>query len=123
MDKIFQLNKWFVLFCGLLVVVYVSLQYVINTELTTLGQEYGTEVFTWEWPDGKDRYLSNAVLKAHVLKRNEGDAIVEVTGRQRLETRSDDGKIVGEAQNQDCHALLTLYKSGKAWLLGKVEIK
>jgi hypothetical protein len=47
MEKLFRPNKWFVGFCGLLIVVFVSLQYVSRMRLQGLAQAWGKEIYTW----------------------------------------------------------------------------
>lgn len=124
MDKLFQPNKWFVIFCGLLIVVFFSLQYVVNTRLSEIGKMLGTQIFTWEWPQAdRDCYSNVVITDCHVVKRSETDAVLEVKAKQVIEEKSLDIRAKPKEQQGECDALLTLYRSGKNWELGKVELR
>ncbi len=120
MEKIFTPNRWFVLFCALLIVVFGTLKIVGDMNVANIAAEEGTKIFTWTWP-GLNWQSTFVQVHPHVLTRNEHDALVEVSGRQII-TGLDEP--AGAASTQcDAKALLTLYRLNGNWELGKVELK
>lgn len=125
MEKIFTPNKWFVAFCGLLVVVFLSLKWVINMRIADEAKEIGQEIFTWKW-DSLNWQSSAEMTGAEVLRVTDTDAIVKVQGKQVLTRSSGDGQNeAGQPKREvvDCGATLTFYKSSNKWKLGKVELQ
>lgn len=125
MEKIFTPNKWFVAFCGLLVLVFLSLKWVINTRIADEAKEIGQEIFTWSW-DSQHWKSSAEMTGAEVLRVTDTDAIVKVQGKQVLTQLGGDGQSVAGAPKSevvDCSATLTFYKSSNKWKLGKVELQ
>jgi hypothetical protein len=121
MEKIFTPNKWFVLFCALLVTMWLALQLVATMRLEALATEEATHVFSWQWLGvGRSRAK---IEKAHLLKRSEADAIVRVTARQIVEEEKNSGHFIAKNPEVTCSALLTFYRVDKDWLLGKVEFE
>lgn len=125
MEKIFYPNKWFVLFCGLLVLVWIVLQSVANMRIAEHAKLVGQHIFSWSWPDR--RWLSAAqITKADVLHRTGTDAVVKIEGRQVLTMPGAGSQIdSGSSKSEvvDCAATLTFYKASNNWVLGKVELK
>lgn len=124
-EKLFRPSRWFVYFCGLLVLVWLALQYVSNERLSAQAKEEGKNLFTWSW-----KVLGAAsqadITEVKVLHRSEGDAVVQVKGRQGI-TISDPGATASatgdKSEMLDCGATLTFYKSSNKWILGKVELQ
>ncbi len=121
MEKLFHPNKWFVAFCGLLIVVFFSLQYVSTLRLQSLAQAWGAQIFTWDWP-GQELHSRAKITKAELVKKTESDAILKVTGTQTLE-RAGAADVAQQHTETECGALLTFYKSNNDWVLGKVELQ
>lgn len=112
MDKIFTPNRWFVLFCALLIVIFGALTLVQDMHVAEFARQKGTEIFTWSWPSMN--WQSNIVqVNSHVLRRDANDAVVEVTGRQ----------VINGLNECETKAVLTLYRLNSKWELGKVELK
>jgi hypothetical protein len=125
MENIFRPNKWFVMFCGLLVCVWLGLQLVATMRLADEAKLVGKHVFTWEWP-AAGLYSSATIGKADVIRRSDTDAIVKVKGEQLLTSarQSADGKPGSErSEVVECGATLTFYKSSNDWVLGRVELE
>jgi hypothetical protein len=121
MEKIFTPNKWFVLFCALLVLMWLALQLVATMRLEALATEEATHVFSWQWLGvGRSRAK---IEKAHLVKRSEADAIVRVMARQVVEEEVKSGHFIAKEPEVTCSALLTFYRVDKDWLLGKVEFE
>ena len=124
MEKIFHPNKWFVLFCGLLVLVWAGLQAVANMRIADEARLAGRRIFSWEWP-GRSWFSRAEITDAKVVRRTDTDAIVKIKGHQYLNVPqaadpADKGKEKSEVV--DCHATLTFYRSSNRWMLGKVEL-
>lgn len=122
MEKIFTPNRWFVLFCALLIVVVGSLKLVGDMHLAEFATEKGQEIFSWSWPD---RNLTSSVVqaRAHVIRRDANDAMVEFTGQQVLTNLPGDSRIELDPKEANVKAVLTFYKLNSEWVLGKVELK
>lgn len=118
MEKLFRPNKWFVGFCGLLIVVFVSLQYVSRMRLQSLAEAWGNEVYTWDWP-ARNLHSRATMTKAEVIKKTESDAVVKVTGTQTLE----ESGAKPQRSDTECGAVLNFYKTNNDWVLGKVELQ
>jgi hypothetical protein len=121
MEKIFTFNKWFVLFCGLLVLMWLALQTVATMRLEELAAEEAKHVFSWQWLGfGRSR---GVIEKAHLIKKSEADAIVRVTARQVVEAEAEPGHFQSKGPEVTASALLTFYRVDKDWLLGKVDFE
>jgi len=121
MEKIFSPNRWFVLFCGLLIVVWALLQFVGSMRLSQAAQEVGAEVFTWNWPE-KHLVSEATITDTKIIKKTDNDAVVAVKARQTL--RSDAGtNSTGDTRQSECDATLTFYRNSNVWYLGKVELQ
>jgi hypothetical protein len=143
MEKLFTPNKVFVFFCGMLIAVWLGLQYVSNSLLMEIAKKDGESVFDWYWPTYK---LNSQVdhLEAHIVNRSATDAVVSVEGKQQLafkdkpadpsnpsslKTEGKQGKpesinVPKEvSKTTDCKATLTYYHTDKYWVLGKVELQ
>ncbi len=126
MEKIFLPNKWFVLFCALLIVVWAFLQLVANTRISDEAKAYGQNIFTWYWsgPNWQSRVEK---LDTEIVRRTATDAIVKIKGKQvlSLATQDEGGELkqtTGNAEKSvDCAATLTFYRLNNDWILGKVE--
>lgn len=112
-------NKWFVLFCGALIVVWVLLQMISSMRICDEAKYLGSRVYTWEW-SGADWQSQAEMKKADVVKRTATDAIVKVYGRQVI-TKVDKATNEKKSETVDCQATLSLYRSNNNWVLGKVE--
>lgn len=125
MEKIFTPNRWFVLFCALLILVWGALRIVADIRLCERAKSFGHIIFTWNWPD---LALQSKVesINAQVLRRGSHDAVVTVTGRQvisKLPLSDDQSKIKESSTKTDLKAILTFYRDQDKWELGKVELK
>ncbi len=124
MDKIFSPNKWFVVFCGLLVVTWACLQWVVQQRIVDEAKTVGQKIFSWSW---SDKWRSTVrITRAEVVRRSATDAIVKIEGRQALvAVRSDsqERQTPEKLERVDCSALLTFYRMGNRWFLGKVELQ
>lgn len=118
-EKVFRPNKWFVAFCGLLVLVFAGLQFVMNMRIADEAKAIGEHIFTWSWPD---RHWSSTaeITRADVVQRSGTDAIVKIQGRQVL---SGSGSGSAGQEIVDCGATLTFYRSSNNWVLGRVELQ
>lgn len=131
MEKLFRPNRIFVIFCLLLIFVWVGLQYVSNLRVSEAAREEAQQIFDWNWPG---QLVSNAeITDVSVLGRTENEAKVRVKARQTLtklaavdEKQSDKNRpetqpAGGAAVKDDTACVLTLYRSDRKWVLGKVE--
>jgi len=125
MEKIFRPSKWFVLFCGLLVLVWAGLQAVANMRIADHAKLIAAQIYTWSWT-GPNWRSKAEITEARVVQRTDTDAIVKVRGRQVLtsfpEGHPDDFKNA-RSEVVDCSATLTFYRSSSNWILGKVELQ
>ena len=122
MEKIFSPNRWFVLFCALLIVVWGALKIVADMHLAEQGKARAAEVFTWTWTVDPQRTSRVESVSAKVLGRNANDATVEVTGTQLLQKSVNNGDAPGMPEKAKVRAVLTFYRLNNQWELGKVEI-
>lgn len=120
-EKVFRPSKWFVLFCALLVIVWVTWKMVANMRLADDAKYYGQDIFTWDWPD-KNWRSQVEIKNAKVIKADGTQAVVEVKGRQRLTSAGPDDNMT-DTETVDCSAVLTFYRSSNRWVLGRVELK
>ena len=120
MEKFFQPNKWFVMFCAILIAVFVLLQSVSNMRVLDGAKAVARDLFTWQWDDCD---ASVDITDASVLKKTETDAVVQVKGRQSLRFAPPDNKMGSKERAADVTATLTFYKSQNDWFLGKVELQ
>lgn len=118
-EKVFHPSKWFVFFCGLLVIVWVSWKVVVNMRVADDAKYYGQEVFSWDWPEKNWRSQAQ-INDAKVIKADGTEAVVEVRGTQRL---TSPGANDNMTETVDCSAVLTFYRSSNRWILGRVELK
>lgn len=125
MERIFRPNKWFVIFCALLILVWVGLQCVANLRLAEEAKSCGLHVFTWAWPN-LGWNSSAEVTEASVLKKTDTDAVVKIQGRQVVKfSPSGLNEAAGKNRSEvvDCNATLTFYRASGHWVLGKVELQ
>jgi hypothetical protein len=119
MEKIFRPGKWFVLFCGLFVLVWGARQYVSNAVLRDDAQRYAAYVFNWQWA-GSDWASQANIVETDVLNHDDNDAVVKVKAHQQFRQHANDQLAVA-----DCSAILKLYKRSTAhgviWELGEVQ--
>ncbi|MBI4533982.1 MAG: hypothetical protein HY711_08535 [Candidatus Melainabacteria bacterium] len=124
MENIFRPSKWFVVFCGALVVVWAVLQLVSNLRVADEAKRQAREIFAWQWP-GKNLVSSAEITEATVVRRTDTDAIVRVKGRQTIKTinaGTTEGVNKESTEAVDCGAILTFYRSSNHWVLGKAEL-
>jgi len=128
MEKLFQPNKWFVLFCAIFIAIFAALSYVTKLRLEAFAKANAVEIFTWVWAD---RNLCSAatITEAKVLKMNANDAVVEVSGEQtvapwdvKLLSKAELAQPGGKPETTACKAILTVYRNQNNWALGKVEL-
>ncbi len=124
MEKIFSPNRWFVLFCALLIFVWGALKLVADMNLAEYAKAMGAEVFTWSWTADPQQRSRIESVSAKVLARNANDATVEVIGTQLLQkSGNNDGEQAPDTAAKDkVRAVLTFYRLNNQWELGKVEI-
>ncbi len=137
MEKLFRPNRIFVIFCLLLIFVWLGLQYVSNIRISEAARSEALEVFDWRWPG---QVASNVeITDVSVLAKSENEAKVRVKAKQTLTKlagddaekteKRDDPKSTspdiqpasGAACQSDTACVLTLYRSNRNWVLGKVE--
>ncbi|MCC6977836.1 MAG: hypothetical protein IT343_05910 [Candidatus Melainabacteria bacterium] len=129
MEKLFRPNKIFVVFCLLLIFVWLGLQYVSNIRITEAATAEAQEVFDWSWPG---QVSSKAeITNVSVLNRSDNEAKVRVKAKQTLTKLADspgaldkDGSskaAIDGPSTSDTACVLTLYRSDRNWVLGKVE--
>lgn len=112
MEKLFSINKWFVFFCGLFVLVWLALQTVSNQRIVEIAKLDAQSVFSWQWQDMGWGEAAD-ITEAKVLKLTKFDAKVRIVGKQRA--------ISPDGQTEKLVATLTFYRQGKNWILGRVE--
>lgn len=115
MEKFFRPNRIFIIFCLLLIVVWLGLQYVSNLRITDAAAAEAQEIFDWSWPQ---QVSSTAeITDVAVLSKSENEAKVRVKAKQTL-TKLVDSK---DTSSSDTACVLTLYRFNRNWILGKVE--
>ncbi|MBA3856091.1 MAG: hypothetical protein C0507_04205 [Cyanobacteria bacterium PR.3.49] len=130
MEKLFRPNKIFVIFCLLLIIVWVGLQYVSNMRITEAATAEAEEVFDWSWPGQVSSKVE--ITNVSVLNRSDNEAKVRVKAKQTLTKLVDalgapdkkDGSSTAATSGpstSDTACVLTLYRSDRNWVLGKVE--
>lgn len=130
MEKLFRPNKIFVIFCLLLIIVWVGLQYVSNMRITEAATAEAQEVFDWSWPGQVSSKVE--ITNVSVLNRSDNEAKVRVKAKQTLtklaaSTSAPDknacsSKAAADGlSTSDTACVLTLYRSDRNWVLGKVE--
>lgn len=115
MEKIFSFNKWFILFCALLIVTFGTLKVVGDMRICEEANFLARTMFSWEWPELKANATVDSI-RTKVLEHTANDAIVEVSGNQSIATN-------GATTNGTFLANLSFYKQQNKWILGKVELK
>ncbi len=137
MEKIFRPNRIFVIFCLLLIFVWLGLQYVSNMRISEAASSEALEIFDWQWPG---QVASNVeITNVSVLSKSENEAKVRVKAKQTLtklaeavadstekkdkpnDSNPDTQPAHGAATSSDTACVLTLYRSNRNWVLGKVE--
>jgi hypothetical protein len=120
LEKIFTPNKWFVLFCAVLVIMFAALQAVANMRLQEIAKAEGAHIFSWRWPATASSV--GTVQTVDIIKKTENDAIVRVKAVQNiiLENQSE-SKVPLKSEDISCSAVLTFYRVDKEWMLGKVQ--
>lgn len=137
MEKIFRPNRIFVIFCLLLIFVWLGLQYVSNMRISEAASSEALEIFDWQWPGQVDSRAE--ITNVSVLSKSENEARVRVKAKQTLtklaEAVADSTKKKDNSNNSnsvtqpasapasssDTACVLTLYRSNRNWVLGKVE--
>jgi len=121
-EKMFRPSRWFVYFCGALVLVWLALQFVANARLTEDAKHEAKQLFEWSWPQLGVSSQAD-ITEAKVVSRSDADAVVEVKGRQDVKVQAAENEAAGKSEVIDCAAKLTFYKSNNNWILGKVELQ
>jgi hypothetical protein len=122
MEKIFTPNRWFVAFCALLILVVGALKIVGDMHLAEEAKQVALNIFTFDWAELGVASRVQAI-NAHVINRNDHDALVEVSGRQMIAKLAAPAEPVANSQpeNAEFKANLTFYRANNGWELGKVE--
>ena len=134
MEKLFRPNRIFVIFCLLLIIVWLGLQYVSNMRVSEVARMEAAEVFDWKWPG---QVSSNVeITDVSVLSKSENEAKVRVKAKQTFtklasaetanhcnqeKSAPETQPTQGAASSSDTACVLTLYRSNRNWVLGKVE--
>jgi hypothetical protein len=122
MEKLFTPNKWFVLFCALFIVVFATLRWVVDTRVQSTAKAVGEDIYSWVWRD-KNVCSTADMTEARILKRDENQAVVEVSGEQTLAPFDGSEKSEVKACKSPCKVTLTFYKLQNDWRLGRVELQ
>lgn len=123
MEKIFSFNKWFILFCALLIVTWGTLKVVSDMTICEEANYLARTMFAWEWPDLKANATVDSI-RTKVIQHTANDAVVEVSGNQIVTTKdTTPGATKGATTNGTFLANLSFYKQQNKWILGKVELK
>ena len=131
MESIFRPNKWFVLFCALLILVWGGYQLVANMRIANEAKLIGQDIFTWDWPELG--WSSNGLITdATVVRRNDTDAIVKIKGKQLIRSLRSGAQAAKDSQQSsgtttpdqvmEANATLTFYRLSNNWVLGRVEL-
>jgi len=120
MERIFRPTKWFVAFCALLVLIWGLYQLVAHLRVENDARQAAEEIFAWTWPD-KSWDSKAQIARTCVRTRKAAESTVLVEGSQLL-TRQPYGGTMPETQRFDMKAILTFYRSGDSWVLGRVEL-
>lgn len=124
MENLFRPNRWFVLFCALLVLVWGVLQLVSNMRLADEAKLAGRHIFTWDWPGlgwSSRVEISDTIL----VHRSDTDAIVRIKGKQLVTSSRSAAHRGPDRENLealDLEATLTFYRLSNDWVLGRVEL-
>jgi hypothetical protein len=119
-------NKYFLIFCSLLIVVWLALQWVIDERIKEQADLCATELFTWSWPTlNADSSFVGQSIK--VLKRSDTEALVEVSGLQKLykgslKQGSNDPTARQQCDTYTVTTKLSFYKMNGRWLLGNIQL-
>jgi hypothetical protein len=127
MEKLFRPNKWFVLFCGFLIAVWLGLQYVSNARIEEASKVLALEIFDWSWPEKVSSKVE--ITGVSILNKGENEAKVRVKGKQEFvrlsndnsQKKEDEGNSSAQISPTESAVVLTLYRSNRNWVLGKVE--
>ncbi len=120
-EELFTPSRWFVMFCGALVIVWLALQWVANMRLEEDARVVAKNVFDWQWP-GNGWDSAAEITGVSVLQRTDTDAVVEVKGKQTLGVPQS-GATGQKVETTDCAVKLSFYRTNKAWTLGAVDIE
>lgn len=123
MEKIFSW-KVLVSFCGVFIVTWAALQTVSNMRLESEAQLIGDNIFSWSWP-GANWQSKAEMTEASIIRKGDNDAVIKVSGKQTLTIHEPADSLdnsTGRSETVDCSAVLTLYRHGGKWELGKVEL-
>lgn len=119
MESLFRPGKWFVLFCGLFILIWGIKQYLSDCVVKGYADEFANRVFNWRW-QGSDWASQAKIVETRVLNHSDTDATVEVKGQQELKENHST-----QLATADCRAILKLYKRstgrGVIWELGEVQ--
>lgn len=120
MEKLFTPGKWFVGFCAMFVLIFLSTKYVHDQRMAETGKMHVEKMFTFTFPALGVRSSFEA-KEAHIVKSEENEAQIRVSGVQSI-VKSSAGAASEEApQTAQCQALVTLYKDQGKWLVGSFE--
>jgi hypothetical protein len=99
----------------LLLIVWLSLQFVIDERIKEQAATYASDLFTWDWAQlGAKSTFNGTSIK--ILKRSNSLAKVQVFGLQKLYK-------IGNTYTYNVSTVLSLYKMSGNWLLGKAELQ
>lgn len=122
MEKVFQVNKWFVGFCAALIVIFAALQIVSTLRLSDLAKKAGSDVFSWSVPELNIQSVAE-IKDARIMKRSDNTATIKVTGEQTFSAPDRTSQTRLTTQKSECSAVLTFYRENNNWILGRVELE
>jgi hypothetical protein len=88
MDKFISAHKLFVAFCGVLIIVWISLQVVVHLRIIEIAKLDAVRIFSWTWPNKEGVLFCSAGHPcAQVLNKSGTEVLVKVTAKQTIEER------------------------------------
>lgn len=117
MEKIFQPGKWFIIFCAILVSIWVSLQLVIKMRLTEEAKQITNQVFSWNWPALGCTSKVFKITTIKIKKLSSSDAKIQILAIQKLVYANRTN-----SQEIPCTIELTFYHSNNHWKLGSLKL-
>lgn len=116
-EELFTPSRWFVIFCGLLIVIWMALQWVANWRLEEEARIEAAQVFGWEWTNSGWNSTAR-ITRVAVVSRSDTDAVVEVDGQQTVNCLGAEPPV----QTLNCRCRLSFYRDNKRWRLASVDL-
>lgn len=118
-----KIGWYFVGFCAVFIVIFVTLKTVSNMRVEAEAEELAQTIFNWKWP-GMNWESAAKVTGVEIISRSDNDAVVKVSTKQEV-TAYPPGEALDlsnkRSQTVDSTATLTLYKQNDKWIVGRVE--